>query len=273
MVFYFTGTGNSLYVAKQIACWEGNSRGTRCQEPVSIPQVFREAKDGKAGTFAGDRIGIVTPVYGHEVPAMVKDFLKQAVFQTDYFYMILTYGNRHGGAAKLAERLCGECGIKPAYINTIQMVDNWLPGFDMEEQKKNDKHVEEQIAAVLGDLKLRRRWISPVTEEDLAAHQQFLDRMSQMPGDAWQHLLRITDACVGCGICEKVCPSDSIHVREGRAVHTAGNCQTCLACAHACPRKAIGLTVPEKNPQARYRNEHISLPELMKANGRAETAW
>lgn len=45
-----------------------------------------------------------------------------------------------------------------------------------------------------------------------------------------------------------------------------GNCQTCLACVHACPRKAIGLTVPEKNPQARYRNEHVSLEELMQAN-------
>ena len=90
--------------------------------------------------------------------------------------------------------------------------------------------------------------------------------MSRMPADAWQHLLRITEGCVGCGICEKVCPSSSIHVVDGKAVHIPGNCQTCLACAHACPQKAIQLTIPEANPDARYRNEHISLGEIMEAN-------
>lgn len=87
-----------------------------------------------------------------------------------------------------------------------------------------------------------------------------------MPADAWQHLLRITEGCVGCGICERVCPSFSIHMADGKVVHIPGNCQTCLACAHACPQKAIRLTIPEVNPAARYRNEHISLGEIMEAN-------
>ena len=91
-----------------------------------------------------------------------------------------------------------------------------------------------------------------------------------MPADAWQHLIQVTDGCIGCGICEKICPSASIHVINGKAVHTPGNCQTCLACAHAWPQKAIGLTVPGKNPQARYRNEHISLQEIINSNHQEE---
>ena len=83
MVLYFTGTGNSLYIAKQIE-----------EEPVSIPRaIHREPLE-----FTADSIGIVAPVYGHEVPSMVKDFMKKARFHTDYFFMILTYGSRHGGA-------------------------------------------------------------------------------------------------------------------------------------------------------------------------------
>ena len=58
------------------------------KHPISIPQALREG----SLNFTAERIGIVAPVYGHEVPAMVKDFLKKADFHTDYFYMILTYG-------------------------------------------------------------------------------------------------------------------------------------------------------------------------------------
>lgn len=87
MVFYFTGTGNSLYAAKQLE-----------EHPISIPQVI--GKENLA--FAADAIGVVAPVYGHEVPPMVKEFLKKAAFQTEYFYLILTYGNRHGAAVKPA---------------------------------------------------------------------------------------------------------------------------------------------------------------------------
>ena len=251
MVFYFTGTGNSLYIAKQIE-----------REPISIPQIMqRECLE-----FTAERIGIVAPVYGHEVPTMVKEFLRKSVFYTNYFYMILTYGNRHGGAAELAKKLCDECGVSVNYINVILMADNWLPGFDMDEQKKIDKKVEENMDKILSDLAKRKNMISEVTDIDRAAHQKFLDRMSQMPADVWQHLLRVTENCVGCGTCEKVCPSSSIHVVDGKAVHIPGNCQTCLACAHACPQKAIQLTIPEANPDARYRNEHISLHEIMESN-------
>ena len=90
MVFYFTGTGNCLYIAKQLEA-----------QPVSIPQGIHQENLH----FCDKSIGIVAPVYGHEVPGMVKEFLHKATFDTDYFYMILTYGNRHGGAAELAEQM------------------------------------------------------------------------------------------------------------------------------------------------------------------------
>lgn len=254
MLFYFTGTGNSLYAAKKI---EDN--------PISIPQVIHNADLH----FTADTIGIVTPIYGHEAPPMVKDFLRKAAFHTEYFYMILTYGNRHGGAAELARQLCEECGIDVRYINLLWMVDNWLPAFDMNEQTAIDKRVDEQIAAICADLSARKAMIAPVTDADRAAHREYLSHIRQMPPDVFQHFIKVGNHCIGCGICEKVCPSGSIRVVGGKAVHTPGSCQTCLACVHACPQKAIGLAVPEKNPNARYRNEHIPLNEIIAANHQA----
>ena len=163
-------------------------------------------------------------------------------------------------ACQVRRMKCGE------YINVLMMVDNWLPSFDMDEQKRLDKGVDAHLKQIAADIAARKRWIAPVTDADRAAHQEFLARTRRMPADAWQHLIQVTDRCVGCGICQMVCPSGSIRVEDGKAVHIPGNCQTCLACVHNCPENAIGLTVLEKNPNARYRNEHIKLAELINAN-------
>lgn len=176
---FFQKTVYRFYVAKQIE-----------EQPLSIPQVMKCEKL----EFTSESIGIVAPVYGHEVPPMVRDFMKKADFRTDYFYMVLTYGNRHGGAAELAYQLCREGGIHPQYINVIMMVDNWLPSFDMEEQKLIDNKVEEHLDGIIADIDSRRQMISEVTDIDRAAHSQFLMGMKKLPSDAWQHLLHVTDA-------------------------------------------------------------------------------
>lgn len=253
MVFYFTGTGNSLYVAKQLE-----------EERYSIPQEMKKANL----EYTAERIGIVCPVYGHEAPEMVKEFLKKAKFHTQYFYMVLTFGRIHGGAAELAEQLLAEAGIKPNYINIIMMVDNFLPSFDMEEQIAIDgeKKVDENIQKIKTDIDNKVNFISPVTQEDRDWHQTYLAGRAKMPADAFVHMFHITEDCIGCGICTKVCPSGCYQIKDGKAVQNPEGCQVCLSCIHNCPKKAIGLNMPEKNPNARYRNEHIELQEIINAN-------
>ena len=75
MLFYFTGTGNSLYVARQIE-----------EKPISIPQVLHQENLN----FKDEKIGIVYPVYAGEAPKIILEFLEKATFETDYFYF---YGN------------------------------------------------------------------------------------------------------------------------------------------------------------------------------------
>ena len=94
MIFYFTGTGNSLYVAKELD-----------QNRISIPQVIKRERL----VFSADSIGIVCPVYGHEMPSMVKEFIRRASFETEYLFVVLTYGAHHGGAAEIADLFFQAC--------------------------------------------------------------------------------------------------------------------------------------------------------------------
>lgn len=121
MLFYFTGTGNSLYVARQIE-----------ETPISIPQVLHQENLN----FKDEKIGIVYPVYAGEAPQIVLEFLEKATFETDYFYLILTYGKDVTDAPECIARLLEEKGRHVNYIHSILMVDNYLPSFDMNEQRQ-----------------------------------------------------------------------------------------------------------------------------------------
>lgn len=254
MVFYFSGTGNSLYAAKSLDT-----------ELFSIPQVMKSNEL----FFTADTIGIVCPIYGHEMPAMVKQFIRKAVFHTNYLYVVLTYGSRHANAVELAERVFTGAEITADYITTLMMVDNFLPVFDMNEEVMLDKKVEQQILKIKADILAKKHTLQEVTSEDRSIHETYLTAVSGAPETVWANF-SVSDNCIGCGICTKVCPAGCIQLQQQLAVYTGKNCQACYSCIHACPQLTIKLNIPEKNPLARYRNENVSLKEIVMANNQTD---
>ena len=110
MLFYFTATGNSLYVAKRL--------DPRC---ISIAQAIHDDPQ----PYQDAQIGIVCPVHAQQISELVSTFLHDAHFDTPYFYMILTYGSHYGKAPQQALELALHLGIDSAYINVVMMADSF----------------------------------------------------------------------------------------------------------------------------------------------------
>lgn len=248
MIFYFTATGNSLYIAKQLE-----------ENPISIPQV----KSGMA--FKDATIGIVCPVYCGEIPKAVFNFIKNTKFETDYLFLILTYGMDATDSAEFTFNQCKKRGIQFDYIACIKMVDNYLPAFDMAAEKEIDKKISEQLSVISADINGRKRGFPTATDAGRKLHKRVALMNKIYPSANNGGALVITDKCVGCSICKKVCPIGNIAVSNGSAKRLNKKCEFCLACIHNCPNNAIALK-RERNPNERYRNENITLDEIINAN-------
>ena len=249
-VCYFSASGNCLYVAKRIG-------GTM----LSIPQLMKQDNI----EITDDAVGIVAPVYAVEMPMMVKEFLLRANIKTNYFFFIYTYGSGYAEAFAHVELVCREKGLKLSYINAIQMVDNYLPGFEMQNQIDTlpKKNVEGQIEKLLSDIADRVETpvkIGAANKAQMAMYQKMLAKRILRKDTAQDYI--VNDNCTRCGICAKVCPADNITVTD--KVHFANKCEVCYACLHNCPQNAIHMK--NERSAVRFRNEHISLKEIIEAN-------
>ena len=248
--------------------------GGKDSELMSIPQLMKQDDI----EIEADEIGFVYPIYGHMPPNMVREFIKKAKLKADYKFAVLTYGNRKCNAVEIWDNISRQAGVAFDYINTLVMVDNWLPNFDMNEQTLIDKHLPENLDRIGGDIFSRKHWHEPVTDEEREQHQGFLERTGINPEIGFvlqsEKYFTITDACIGCCACINVCPKGNYRFTS-QGIKTEGNCEFCFACIQNCPQKAIRfvknendpfLRNGEKNPNARYRNEHISLMDIKMAN-------
>lgn len=248
-IFYFTATGNSLYVAKRLG-----------GELYSIPQMMKE----EIREFSDEVIGFVFPCYGFDAPRMVRDFIQNSKFKANYFFAVMTYGNKAAAGLMQLEKIANNMGIVFNYTNEVLMIDNYLPVFKIEDQlkKESSKQTEEKLAEIIIDIKIRQQHLTHkgvVSEIVSKATSKFIKKYHCGGGDK---RFIVQEHCNGCKVCEKVCPINNIRV--GRKPEFLHNCEGCFACIHHCPQTAIHLKL-ERN-STRFINRNIQLQEIIAAN-------
>ena len=149
------------------------------------------------------------------------------------------------------------------------MLDNALPVFDMDAQRQlePEKQVDAHLAALRADIDARKRAVQPASDWEKEFYAGYRHMIEEQGPYYVQPLYRVTGDCIGCGTCTRVCPMGCISLRDGRPEYQTDRCVGCMACIHACPQKAVQFaSLHEVNPNARYRNPHIPLAELIRAN-------
>ncbi|WP_432666673.1 EFR1 family ferrodoxin [Wukongibacter baidiensis] len=247
-IFYFTSTGNSLYVAKKLG-----------GELYSIPKVLKE----KNLSFEDEKIGIVFPCYFAGTPRIVKEFLKKVELNSDYIFAIMTYGSSGAAGISHFQKTAEKEGIEISYGSELLMIDNYLPFFDIAKQleKEESKNIDEHLESLIKDINMSKKFIlkKNVLEKTLTTTAQFI--YSKKTGKNDKKFL-VEDSCTSCKICEKVCPVNNISVNTKPEFNH--NCDECLACVNLCPTKAI--KIKRERGTARFKNIHVDLKEIIEAN-------
>lgn len=225
-ILYFTATGNSLYVAKRLG-----------GKLISIPQMIKENKY----EFSDERIGIVFPVFHVNIPPYIRDFLERSIFNCKYLFVIATYGEYAGSTADEVKKILDKRSIPANYINNIQMLDNFIPAFDMNEQRERDaiKNIEGQIDVVRTAIDNRMNFIIEDSEEAKAitgssefGTEKLLIDLGIKEGESLDSAFSVDASCNQCGTCVKVCPLGNITLEKQPVYHN--NCMACVNVSKKC---------------------------------------
>lgn len=232
MVLYYSGTGNSKYAAQRIADALGDE--------LLCANARIKANDISA-VEVGGRLVIVTPTYAWRIPRIVREWIMKTEFVgVERVWFVMTCGSEIGNAAKYSRALCAEKGF--SYMGTTQIImpENYIAIFDAPEAAEAREIVAraepyiDSAAACIAD---GREF--PLPRCNLA------DLFMSGPVNpvfytffVKDSAFTVSDACVGCGKCAALCPTNSITIRDGKPVW-GGHCTHCMACICYCPTKAI----------------------------------
>lgn len=248
MVFYFSGTGNSKFIADRVA-------GAINEQAINITDCVQNSQF----TFNladGESLGIVVPVYYYGIPIIASEFLSNLKIQSghDYYsYAIINCGGSTGDTARYVSR-----HIKLDAVYGIMTPGNYVPMFKME----SDNIINEQLNAAEHDADKIAKLIK---NRATGSYNKFTGRLPRLMSffayPMYEHgrktkKFKVNDNCTGCGLCEKVCPRKIIDCAEHqKPVWTQRQCEICLACLHRCPVAAIDYG--KSAGRGRYLNPRV----------------
>lgn len=232
MVLYYTGTGNSEYVAKKI--------GEQIEDEVI--NLFDRIKGKDYSEIHSDRpFVIVYPTYAWQIPRILRDFIQRTAFTgSKRVYFVATCGDSIGNMPKYLVELCGQKSFTFMGCAQVIMPENYIAMFNAPEKSKAVKIIKN------ADIVIRN--IVDVIKHNGTIPGKSISVFAKASSGLINNVFysRIisakkfysTDACIGCGKCKEVCPLNNVSIKDGKPVW-GDQCTHCMACICKCPKEAI----------------------------------
>ncbi len=234
MIYYFSGTGNSLCVARELARQTGD---TCCPITHPLPCV-------------GDVVGVVFPVYAWGVPPIVSRFIMDQLggllsMVPRYVYGVMTCGTDCGFTDRLLRQAFEAGGMRMDAAFSIIMPNTYvsLPLFDVDSREEAERRMRlmpERVGEIAEKIRARQQCVKvkrgPIPHIYTYVIRPFFYRF--LMDD--KELFVEDKKCVGCGKCVRQCPVGNISMTDGVVSFAKdGRCVACSACFHVCPKNAI----------------------------------
>lgn len=235
MILYYSGPGNTRYVAREVAKLIGE------QQLLFIPELARRQCHELT---CDDALGIFFPVYAWAAPRLVTDYIARVAFsrKPSYIYMVCTAGDEAGLTEQLFRRELRSKGLSLDAAFSVIMPETYinLPGFvlDTDERARRKIADAEPVISEIAAAVAERRRVSHVFRGSCAFLKSRIVNPLFYRFIITDSKFRADESCIGCGRCEHLCPLGNIALSDGRPVWR-GNCTNCMACYHGCPEQAI----------------------------------
>jgi len=253
-IYFYTGTGNSLWTAKKLSAALENIELV----PIALTGKGRIQTDSK-------NIGFIFPVHIWGLPVRVVDFFNRLeIDRTKYYFAIGVNAGQVAATLIQLNNLLQDKGARLSSGFSLCMPSNYIPwGGAIAPEKQQEKFREaldklERIAASV------RAKEEKAPEKGPAWQNVFFSAINRL---SFSHIPEMDksfsadEKCTGCGICEKICPAQNI-ILTGEKPAWQHRCEQCFACLQWCPEEAIqyGKRTGKKK---RYHHPEITLKDML----------
>ena len=244
-IFWFSGTGNSLYAAKKLSCDLDN---------MPLVRITSDPPSGAVGG-TGAKVGFVFPSYYGNLPRAVRILVEKLdILPETYIFSVVTKGGVGQGSIGSLDNVLKKKGLRLNYGKCVHMPANYVITYNPANPDNSRNALDKAdglFKTIAADISLKKQslWKLPVTANNLYYNIDKLDEAFNANGE-----------CTGCGLCEKVCPVSNIKLFNGKP-NWLHHCEHCVACISWCPAKAINYG-EKTQERRRYRNPRINVDEL-----------
>lgn len=262
-VCYFSGTGNSLAVARDLA-------GKLDAKLTSVVSAMSQ----ESVNIETDAIGFVFPIYDFKPPPVVEDFVhKLKDIDSKYLFAVCTYGIAPAQSLKHFAKVVDSCGGQLSAGFAVGMPHSGIGSGAVTEAQRESMFAswEDKLEEVCDSISSREAgriessnllfdFFQPRIISMVPSLLKFLGQV--LPKGLESLAFTPSEDCNGCKICERICPMNNVEMVDDRPVWS-DNCAGCFACLNWCPKEAISLGGFDANIR-NYHHPDVKISDMLR---------